>query len=81
MSYKHLTPESREIILRGIIAGCSFTEISKSVGCNKSTVSREIKRNGGRNGTAAIRLRRGIPWREKRAGENISFCQTKRCSE
>ena len=48
LSYKHLTPESREIILRGIIAGCSFTEISKSVGCNKSTVSREIKRNGGR---------------------------------
>ncbi|MHA3065044.1 IS30 family transposase [Lacticaseibacillus saniviri] len=47
--YKHLTLIQREQILIGLTNGDSFTAIAKRVGCSKSTVSREVKRNAGRN--------------------------------
>jgi len=48
LSHKHLTTEDREIILRNLGSGKNYTEIALMVGCHKSTISREIKRNGGR---------------------------------
>ena len=43
--YKHLTTEEREFILCGIIRGLSLREIAERIGRNKSTISRELKRN------------------------------------
>ena len=48
MSHKHLTTEDREIILRNLGSDKTYTEIARMVSCHKSTISREIKRNGGR---------------------------------
>lgn len=45
MSHKHLTVSEREKILIGKVEGKSITMIAESVGRNKSTVSRELKRN------------------------------------
>ncbi len=42
-----LTPFDREIISRGIAAGCSLRAIAGELCRPASTVSREIKRNGG----------------------------------
>ncbi|MHA3065160.1 IS30 family transposase [Lacticaseibacillus saniviri] len=53
--YKHLTLIQREQILIGLTNGDSFTAIAKRVGCSKSTVSREVKRNAGRNKYSAAR--------------------------
>ena len=47
MSHKHLTPEQRELIAVNLASGLHCTEIAKHIGCHKSTVSREIRRNGG----------------------------------
>ena len=46
--YKHLTLEDRETILLGVHSGFTQQYIAKQIGCSKSTVSRELKRNGGR---------------------------------
>lgn len=45
--YKHLTPKDREDILIGINSGHTLAVIAKDIGYSKSTVSREISRNGG----------------------------------
>lgn len=45
--YKHLSTKEREIILCGITKGISLTKIAKELGRNKSTISRELKRNAG----------------------------------
>lgn len=47
--YTHLTLKEREAIRLGINAGTSITQIAKEIGRSKATVSRELKRNGGRN--------------------------------
>lgn len=47
MSHKHLTPEQRKLIAVNLASGLHCTEIAKHIGCHKSTVSREIRRNGG----------------------------------
>lgn len=47
LSYKHLTPELREQVACGIAAGRSYGDIAASIGRSKSTVSREVARNGG----------------------------------
>jgi IS30 family transposase len=39
--------EEREEISRGIVVGWSIRRIAQSLGRSPSTVSREIKRNGG----------------------------------
>lgn len=45
--YKHLTLIDRELILIGLKTNLTQAEIAQQVGCSKSTISREIKRNGG----------------------------------
>lgn len=45
MSYKHLNITEREKILYCIASNFSITEIAEYIGRNKSTVSRELKRN------------------------------------
>lgn len=43
--YKHLSTKEREFILSGISKGLSLCMIAKGIGRNKSTVSRELRRN------------------------------------
>lgn len=43
--YKHLSTKEREFILSGISKGLSLCMIAKGLGRNKSTVSRELRRN------------------------------------
>ena len=50
-----LTLSEREEISRGIVAGHSLRSIAKAVCRAASTVSREVNRNGGRQGYRAIR--------------------------
>ncbi len=47
-SQRALTPAEREEISRGIVAGHSMRSIASSLGRAPSTVSRELRRNGGR---------------------------------
>nr|WP_253196418.1 helix-turn-helix domain-containing protein [Limosilactobacillus fermentum] len=47
-SYNHLTLKDRECILLGVTLKDTYQVIAQRVGCSKATVSREIKRNGGR---------------------------------
>lgn len=46
---KHLSAAEREEISRGLIAGQSIQALASQLGRSPSTVSREIKRNGGRH--------------------------------
>ena len=43
--YTHLTPEQRYQIYNGLDEGCSQQTIAAIIGVNKSTISREIRRN------------------------------------
>ena len=47
-SYNHLTLKDRECILLGVTLKDTYQVIAQRIGCSKATVSREIKRNGGR---------------------------------
>jgi len=49
-----LTFEEREEISRGCVAGLSVTAIAELIGKHKSTISRELKANGGRDGYRAV---------------------------
>lgn len=50
--YNHLTPEERDCIAVLLAEGVSFGEIGRRLGRNKSSISREVRRNGpqGRRG-------------------------------
>jgi len=48
--YRHLTKEDRYHIKAQKDVGKSITKIAKKVGCDKSTVSRELRRNKGKRG-------------------------------
>lgn len=48
--YRHLTQEQRYQISAGIKMGLSQSHIARELGCDKSTVSREVKRNKGKRG-------------------------------
>ena len=50
-----LTLTEREEISRGVVGGCSIRAIAAALGRAPSTVSREIRRNGGSNGYRASR--------------------------
>ena len=58
LSYVHLTPEIREKIDRGIVLGLSLRRIAREIGYNVSTVSRELKKNGGRNSYSGVRAQK-----------------------
>ncbi len=47
MSYNHLSIAERELILIHLTQGLSLCKIDKLLGSNKSTISRELARNGG----------------------------------
>jgi IS30 family transposase len=47
MSYKHITTEQREIIFLERNKGATLQKISAISGLDKSSISRELKRNGG----------------------------------
>jgi IS30 family transposase len=46
-SARHLTPEDRESISRGLAAEKTLRQIGRELGRPASTISREVKRNGG----------------------------------
>ena len=45
MSHRHLTITEREVIMSETAAGKNITQVARLVGRNKSTVSRELRRN------------------------------------
>lgn len=47
MSYKHLIIIEREMLMKYLAQGYSLCKIAKLLGRNKSTISRELKRNPG----------------------------------
>ena len=49
-----LDAQSREEIGRGLVRGHTFAAIARHIGRRTSTVSREVERNGGRNGYRAV---------------------------
>ncbi len=49
-SYSQLTEEQRYQIYEDCKQGLSQTDIGKNIGVNKSTISRELKRNSGLRG-------------------------------
>jgi transposase, IS30 family len=69
MSYRQLTPEQRYQIEANLSIGMKLSDIAKKIGVHKSTVSREIRRNGGGiskyNPSRAIGLAR-VRHRDKR---------------
>lgn len=52
-SKRALTLSEREEISRGLVAGCSIRALAAQLGRAPSTVCREVKRNGGREGYRA----------------------------
>jgi IS30 family transposase len=48
--YRHLTKEDRYHIKAQKAVGKSVAKIAKKIGCDKSTISRELRRNRGRRG-------------------------------
>ncbi|MEE6691211.1 IS30 family transposase [Lactiplantibacillus plantarum] len=53
--YNHLTLKDREGILLGVTLNDTYQVIAEKIGCSKATVSREIKRNGGRKAYSAVK--------------------------
>lgn len=70
-SLRQLTLAEREEISRGLVAGKSLRNIASQLGRPASTISREIKRNGGSqsyraaaaDSAAWVRAERSKPWR------------------
>ena len=55
MSHHHLTREDREYIVVSLQVGLSFSEMAAHLGRHRSTLSREIRRNGGPSGYSGVR--------------------------
>lgn len=63
---KHLSLEDREEISRGLVAGESLASIGRRLQRPTSTISREVARNGGRDGYRAAAADRATWQRAKR---------------
>jgi transposase-like protein len=63
---RHLTFEDREEISRGLAAGHSLRRIADRLGRSPSTISREVKANGGRSRYRAAAADRAAVTRRKR---------------
>ncbi|MGA3506783.1 helix-turn-helix domain-containing protein, partial [Lactiplantibacillus plantarum] len=59
--YTHLTLKDRECILLGVTLHHTYQVIADQIGCSKATVSREIKRNGGRGAYSAVQSHQNSP--------------------
>jgi len=73
MSYQQLTREQRYQIYALKKAGHSQTEMAAIIGCHKSTISREVARNGGQRGyrpkqAQELALSRKLPAHRRRIG-------------
>lgn len=70
MKYHQLTREQRYAIYLGLQAGDSLSAIARRIGVNKSTVSREVRRNGNRFGRYgwAIADEKAVERRERTPG-------------
>ena len=70
-SSKHLSLEDREEISRGLVAGESFRKIAEMLDRPTSTISREVKRNGGRDVYRAAAADRATWQRAKRPRQTV----------
>ncbi|GAA2275766.1 helix-turn-helix domain-containing protein [Nonomuraea roseoviolacea subsp. roseoviolacea] len=61
-----LTAEDRRRIAEGLAAGLTYAEIARRLGRSRSTVTREIARNGGPHGYRAARAQHATNWRARR---------------
>ena len=73
MKSKQLIYERRIEIHALLKAGCNQTKIAQIIGVNKSTVSREIKRNTGQRGYRPIQANQHALGRRRGAAKNIRF--------
>jgi hypothetical protein len=63
---RHLPPQEREEISRGVAAGWSIRRIAAALGRSHSSVSRELARNGGRAAYRATTAEQAALMRTKR---------------
>jgi DNA-binding transcriptional ArsR family regulator len=66
MAGGRLTAEDRRRIAEGLAAGLAYAEIARRLGRPRSTVTREIARNGGPHGYRAARAQQATNWRARR---------------
>ncbi|MEV1003104.1 helix-turn-helix domain-containing protein [Nonomuraea sp. NPDC050202] len=66
MPGSRLTAEDRRRIAEGLTAGLTYAEIARRLGRSRSTVTREIARNGGPHGYRAARAQHATSWRARR---------------
>ncbi|GAA1616590.1 helix-turn-helix domain-containing protein [Nonomuraea maheshkhaliensis] len=62
----HLTYEDRRRIADGLAEGLAYAEIARRLGRPRSTIGREIARNGGPHGYHAARAQQATTWRARR---------------
>ncbi|MEV4081670.1 helix-turn-helix domain-containing protein, partial [Nonomuraea fuscirosea] len=62
----HLTYEDRRGIADGLAEGLPYAEIARRLGRPRSTIGREIARNGGPHGYHAARAQQATTWRARR---------------
>jgi IS30 family transposase len=65
-SERVLKASERELISRGLVAGCSMREIARHLKRAPSSISREIARSGGVNGYRAVYADERAWWRARR---------------
>ncbi|MEV0698691.1 helix-turn-helix domain-containing protein [Saccharopolyspora sp. NPDC050389] len=61
-----LTHEERRRIAAGLAAGLGYAEIARELGRPRSTISREVARNGGVRGYRANQAQQATAWRARR---------------
>ena len=76
MSYKQLTLEQRYKIHGLLHTNLSKSEISRRSGIHKSTLHRELKRNGGLRGYRARQAARKAERRRQQASKHIRVTDT-----
>ncbi|WP_433241006.1 helix-turn-helix domain-containing protein [Streptosporangium sp. CA-135522] len=62
----HLTYEDRRKIAERLAEGLAYAEIARRLGRPRSTIGREIARNGGPHGYHAARAQQATGWRARR---------------
>jgi DNA-binding transcriptional ArsR family regulator len=61
-----LTSRERRIIADGLADGLSYADIARKLGRPRSTIGREVTRNGGARGYRASRAQHATEWRARR---------------